>query len=59
MPYYRVTFEGIFECEFESAEAAKQDFIDFVAEEATDAYGRTWTDLIAVEEFDEKTKTWK
>ena len=56
---YRVTLEGYSEGAFRSAEEAKKDFIRYVMEEESDGYGREWTDLICVEEFNEITKEWK
>ncbi len=55
---YRVTYEGYIEGEYNSAEAAKQAFIKQIVDNELDSYGREWTALIGIEEFDEKTKTW-
>ena len=51
--YFRVTWEGYIEGEYESDEEAKQALIDFINNDEFDNYGRTWEDLIAVEELTE------
>ena len=59
MPYYRVTYEGYIEGEYDNAEEAKHDFMKYIVNDEIDQYDRTWMDSIAVEEYDEKTEKWK
>lgn len=54
MPYFRVTYSGYLEGEYEDADAAKQALIDDVEGQQIDAYGRQWWDLIQVEQFTEE-----
>ena len=49
--YYRVTWEGFFDIEAENEEEAKQKFIEHIENEDIDDYGRTWQELIGVEEI--------
>lgn len=59
MPYFRVTYEGYLEGEYEDADAAKQALIDDIEGEVLDAYGRQWWDLIHVEQFNDETGEWE
>ena len=59
MGYYRVTYEGYAEGEFDSSEAAKEDFIQRIRDDELDQYGRGWTALVSVEEFNEETNEWE
>jgi len=56
MPYYRVTWEGYLEGEFDDEEQAKKALIENIEENEIDAYGRDWRELIVVENLgsDEK-----
>jgi len=51
--------EGYSEGEYASAEEAKAAFIKWIEDEELDGYGRVWSDLIGVEEFDEKSEVWE
>ena len=55
MPYYRVTWGGYIEGEYESEEAARAALIDFIDDEDIDQYGRDWIQLIEVERLDEES----
>lgn len=51
--WYRVTFEGYLEGEYENEDDAKQALIDYIEECKVDQYGRSWHDLIDVEDPEE------
>lgn len=51
MGYYRITYDGYVEGEYESADEAKAEFIKSLEENDPDQY-------ICVEKFDEATKEW-
>jgi hypothetical protein len=51
---YRITWGGIYDCEADNEEDAKQQFINYVEQELTDDYGRDWKDLIDCEELEDK-----
>ena len=59
MAYFRIECDMYIEGEYETAEDAKQDFIDCIFEEKMDNYGRDWTDLISISEFNDKTGEWE
>jgi len=59
MPYYRVTFDGYVEGEYESEEAAKKDLLACLEPDYIDDVGRTREDMLSVEEFDAETDVWK
>ena len=46
--YYKVTLETYFDHICFTEEEAKQEFVDFIKNNDTDIYGRTWEDLIEV-----------
>jgi hypothetical protein len=54
MPYFRVTYSGYLEGEYEDSDAAKQALIDQIEGQEIDAYGRQWWELIDVEQFTEE-----
>lgn len=53
MKLYRVIWGGYGVYEAESEGEAKKQFIDYIEEENIDVYGRTWKDLIEIEELEE------
>jgi hypothetical protein len=59
MPYFRVTYVGYVEGDFDTEEDAKEEFLSGLNEDYTDAYGRSREDMVCVEEFDEVTGEWK
>jgi hypothetical protein len=54
MPYYRVTWDGYVEGEYETPELAKQALLDCFDDDYVDQYGRQWQDLVSVENLDDK-----
>ena len=59
MAYYRVTYDGYVEGEYESEEAAKQDLLACMDEDYVDHVGRTREDMLSVEEYDSEKDEWK
>lgn len=59
MAYFRVTYEGYVEGEYEDEEAAKADFLNGLNEDYTDAYGRSREQMLHVEKFNEETGEWE
>jgi hypothetical protein len=53
MGYFRVTYDGYYDGEHENEDEAKQAFINYVENNETDGYGRTWDDLISVEKLED------
>jgi hypothetical protein len=51
MAHYRVTFDGVIEGDYETAEAAAADLVEFMSEGTLD-------DLVVVEEYDMEKKEW-
>ncbi len=59
MPYYRATFDGYIEGEYENEEAARTAMVEAMQEDYTDQYGRGPEDLVSIEEFNDKIGEWK
>ena len=59
MPYFRVTYVGYVEGEYESEEAAKAAFIEGLDPDYCDAYGRSREDMVQVERFNDETEQWE
>lgn len=53
---YRITWGGIYDCEADDEEEARQKFIKWIEEEHMNQYGRDWKDLIDCEELENKGK---
>ena len=59
MPYYRVTYGGYVEGEYEDEEAAKNALRDLLHDEVADRYGRSLDDFLEVETFNEGRQVWE
>jgi len=59
MPYYRVSFEGYLEGEYDDEETAKDEMEKSLDADYLDGYGRGRRDLIGIETFNEETQEWE
>jgi len=59
MPYFRVSYEGYIEGEYDNEEEAIKEFLEGLNEDYVDAYGRTREQMLRVEKFNEEKGEWE
>jgi len=57
--YFRITFDGYIEGEFESEEEAIAEMNEMFNDDYRDHYGRAPSDLFTVERFNNETEEWE